>query len=464
MMFEERIYIERREKLKKQFQTGKLLFLGNDECGINYADNTYYYRQDSTFLYYFGISKPDLIALIDIDGNKEYIFGNDPTVDSIVWTGSQPKISELAGKAGIHHTGDLSAFRKKISGLDKQSVKYLPPYRAEHFLKLNDFLGYSVAEATAKASREFIVAVAGQRNIKSQEEIEEIERAVDVTSDMHLAAMHYARAGMTEAQVTARVHEVAIAAGGNLSFPIIGTINGQFLHNHYHGNTLKEGDLFLLDAGYETPLGYAGDMSSTFPVSRKFTEQQKDIYRITLDAHHKAIELAKPGVNFRDVHLHVGEVLFDGLKALGLTKGDTKEAVANGAHALFFPCGTGHLMGLDVHDMENLGEQIVGYAGVPKSTQFGLKSLRLGRELQPGFVVTIEPGIYFVPELIDHWENNKINGDFINFNEVNKYRDFGGIRNEEDILITETGNRVLGKPLAKTIEEVELEREKAWLG
>ncbi|WP_076932088.1 aminopeptidase P family protein [Proteiniphilum saccharofermentans] len=463
-MFEERIYIERREKLKKQFQTGKLLFLGNDECGINYADNTYYYRQDSTFLYYFGISKPDLIALIDIDGDKEYVFGDDPTVDSIVWTGSQPKISELAGKAGIHHTGDLSAFRKKISGLDKQSVKYLPPYRAEHFLKLNDFLGYSVAEATAKASREFIVAVAGQRNIKSQEEIEEIERAVDVTSDMHLAAMHYARAGMTEAQVTARVHEVAIAAGGNLSFPIIGTINGQFLHNHYHGNTLKEGDLFLLDAGYETPLGYAGDMSSTFPVSRKFTEQQKDIYRITLDAHHKAIELAKPGVNFRDVHLHVGEVLFDGLKALGLTKGDTKEAVANGAHALFFPCGTGHLMGLDVHDMENLGEQIVGYAGVPKSTQFGLKSLRLGRELQPGFVLTIEPGIYFIPELIDHWESNKINGDFINFNEVNKYRDFGGIRNEEDILITETGNRVLGKPLAKTIEEVESEREKAWLG
>jgi len=464
MMFPERTYIERREKLKKQFQTGKLLFLGNDECGINYADNTYYYRQDSTFLYYFGISKPDLIALIDIDGDKEYVFGDDPTVDSIVWTGSQPKISELAGKAGIHHTGDLSAFRKKISGLDKQSVKYLPPYRAEHFLKLNDFLGYSVAEATAKASREFIVAVAGQRNIKSQEEIEEIERAVDVTSDMHLAAMHYARAGMTEAQVTARVHEVALAAGGNLSFPIIGTINGQFLHNHYHGNTLKEGDLFLLDAGYETPLGYAGDMSSTFPVSRKFTERQKDIYRITLDAHYKAIELAKPGVNLRDVHLHVGEVLFDGLKALGLTKGDTKEAVANGAHALFFPCGTGHLMGLDVHDMENLGEQIVGYAGVPKSTQFGLKSLRLGRELQPGFVLTIEPGIYFIPELIDHWESNKINGDFINFNEVNKYRDFGGIRNEEDILITETGNRVLGKPLAKTIEEVELEREKAWLG
>ena len=463
MMFAEKVYIKRREKLKKQFQTGKLLFLGNDESGINYADNTYHDRQDSTFLYYFGISKPDLIALIDIDEDKEYIFGDDPTIDSIVWTGSQPKISELAEKAGIHYTGDLAAFRNKIAGFDKQTVRYLPPYRGEHFLKLHDFLGYPPAEAIAKTNKELILAISDQRNIKSEEEIEEIEKAVDVTVDMHFAAMRYARAGMTEAQVTAKVHEVAIAAGGNLSFPIIATINGQFLHNHYHGNTIREGELFLLDAGYETPLGYAGDMSSTFPVSRKFTERQKEIYRITLDAHYKAIELAKPGVNFRDVHLHVGEVLFDGLKAMGLTKGDTKEAVANGAHALFFPCGTGHLMGLDVHDMENLGEQIVGYGGVPKSTQFGLKSLRLGRELQPGFVLTIEPGIYFIPELIDHWESNKINSDFINFSEVNKYRDFGGIRNEEDILITETGNRVLGKPLAKTIEEVEAEREKAWL-
>ncbi|MEA5127463.1 MAG: aminopeptidase P family protein [Proteiniphilum sp.] len=461
-MFAEKVYVERRERLKKQFQTGKLLFLGNDESGINYADNTYFYRQDSTFLYYFGVSKPSLIALIDIDEDREYIFGDDPTIDSIVWTGSQPKISELAGKAGIHHTGDLSAFRKKIASFDKQSVKYLPPYRGEHFLKLKDFFGYDVEEATAKASKELIVAIADQRIIKSQEEIEEIEKAVDVTADMHFAAMHFARAGMTEAQVTAKVNEVAIAAGGNLSYPIIGTINGQFLHNHYHGNTLKEGDLFLLDAGYETPLGYAGDLSSTFPVSRKFTERQKEIYRITLDAHYKAIELSKPGVNFKDVHLQVGGVIFDGLKALGLTKGNTEEAVANGAHALFFQCGTGHLMGLDVHDMENLGEQIVGYAGVPKSTQFGLKSLRLGRELQPGFVLTIEPGIYFIPELIDLWKSNKTNADFINFDEVNKYRNFGGIRNEEDILITEIGNRVLGKPLAKTIEEVELEREKAF--
>lgn len=461
-MFDKEVYIRRREKLKAKFSNGKLLFLGNDECGINYADNTYFYRQDSSFLYYFGISQPNLIALIDIDEDREYIFGDNPTLDSIVWTGSQPEIKDIAEKSGVKKTGNLSEFHKFIKKTDVGDIKYLPPYRAEHYLKLKDFLNYSVAEANTKADKEFVSAIANQRNIKSEEEIEEIDRAVSVTADMHLAAMNYAREGMTEAMVTAKVHEVAIAAGGNIAFPIIATINGQFLHNHYHGNYINNGDLFLLDAGYETPLGYAGDLSSTFPVSGKFTNKQKEIYQITLKAHNKAIELARPGVDFKDVHLQVGAILFDGLKALGLTKGNTEEAVANGAQALFFPCGTGHLMGLDVHDMENLGEEIVGYDGMSKSKQFGLKSLRLGRKLEPGFVLTIEPGIYFIPELIDYWEKNGINSDFVNFEEVNKYKDFGGIRNEENILITETGNRILGKPLAKTIKDVEQEREKAF--
>ncbi len=461
-MFEKKTYIERREQLKRQFQGGKLLFIGNDESGMNYEDNTYHFRQDSTFLYYFGINKPGLVGWIDIDENKEYIFGDDPTIDSIVWTGSQPTVKELAALCGIENTGSLSEFNSKVQKLPKNQVKFLPPYRGEHKLKLQEWLGYSPREQASKADVEFITAVANQRNIKSEEEIVEIEKAVSVTADMHLAAMRYARAGMIEAQVVAKVHETALAAGGNISFPIIGTINGQFLHNHYHGNIIKDGQLFLLDAGFETAMGYAGDMSSTFPVSEKFTEKQKEIYKITLDAHNHAIEMAQPGVNFRDVHLKVSEIIFDGLKALGLTKGNTQDAVANGAHAMFFPCGTGHLMGLDVHDMENLGEQIVGYNNVPKSTQFGLKSLRLGRILEPGFVFTIEPGIYFVPELIDYWQANKINSDFINFDQVNQYRDFGGIRNEEDILITETGNRILGKPLAKSIEDVEAERKKAF--
>ena len=458
-MFDREIYVERRRKLKNKLQSGKLLFIGNDEAGMNYADNTYRYRQDSTFLYYFGISKPGLYALIDLDENKEYLFGENPVIDSIIWDGVKTTIEDYAQQVGVENTGSISLLKTKIDSFDKDSIKYLPPYRGEHFLKLQYLLGYSPNEAKQKIDNKFINAIANQRNVKSVEEIEELEKAVNVTVDMHLAAMRYAQAGMTEAQVTAKVHETALAAGGNISFPIIGTINGQFLHNHYHGNTIKDGDLFLLDAGFETERCYAGDMSSTFPVSGKFTELQKEIYRITLDAHNQVIEMLKPGVNFKDVHFKASEVIFDGLKGMGLTKGDTKEAVRSGAHAMFFPCGTGHLLGMDVHDMENLGEQIVGYNNVPKETQFGIKSLRLGRPLEPGFVVTIEPGIYFIPDLINHWKENKINNEFINFNEVEKYLDFSGIRNEEDVLITETGYRILGKPLAKSIEDVEKERE-----
>lgn len=461
-MFSKQTYIDRRNQLRAQFKTGVLLFLGNDESGMNYEDNTYHFRQDSTFLYYFGITKPGLFALMDIDSGSDYIFGDDFTIDSIVWMGAQPTLKELAFEVGVISTGTISQFAQKITSYPLHVINYLPPYRPEHTLKLLRYLGVKPEEASSKASVPMITAIGEQRNIKSEEEIKEIDDAVSVTAEMHQAAMRFARPGMTEAQVAARVHEVALSAGGNLAFPIIATINGQTLHNHYHGNIISEGQLFLVDAGYETPNGYAGDMSSTFPVGKKFTGKQKEIYTITLAAHNGAIEMLQPGIHFRDVHFHVARIIFDGLKDLGFTKGNTNDAVEKGAHALFFPCGTGHLMGLDVHDMENLGEQWVGYCGVPKSKQFGLKSLRLGRELKPGFVLTIEPGIYFIPELIDLWMNNGTNKEFINFERVNEYRHFGGIRNEEDILITETGHRILGKPLAKSIEDVEAEREKAF--
>lgn len=461
-MFSKQTYINRRNQLRAQFKSGVLLFFGNDEVGMNYEDNTYHFRQDSTFLYYFGINKPGLYAVMEIESGNDYIFGDDFTIDSIVWMGSQPTIKEMASTIGVENTGSVADFSEKLYHYPRGTVQYLPPYRPEHLIKLMRFLGISPAEAKTKASIEFITAVGEQRNIKSAEEIVELEHAVSMTAEMHQAAMRYAKPGMTEAQIAAKVHEVALAAGGGISFPIIATINGQTLHNHYHGNTIKEGQLFLLDAGYETPMCYAGDMSSTFPVGKTFTEKQKEIYRITLDAHNGAIEMLKPGLNFRDVHMQVARTIFDGMKALGFTKGNTDDAVANGAHSLFFPCGTGHLMGLDVHDMENLGEQYVGYCGIPKSKQFGLKSLRLGRELKPGFVLTIEPGIYFIPELIDLWQQTGTNKDYINFDRVNEYRNFGGIRNEEDILITETGHKILGKPLAKSIEEVENERAKAF--
>ena len=463
-MFSKEIYINRRKKLKAKFKSGILLFLGNDESSMNYLDNTYHFRQDSSFIYYFGIDHPGLVGLMDLDNDKDFIFGNDFTIDDIVWMGSQPTIKERSESVGISNTGSISDLVNFLDKLKQKNAKihFLPSYRPEHQIKLHNWLDISINETNKFASVDFIRAVGEQRNIKSEEEIKQLEQVVSVTADMHLAAMRYAKPGMSEAEVAAKVYEVALAAGGDISFPIIATINGQTLHNHYHGNVIKEGDLFLLDAGAENALRYAGDMSSTFPVGAKFTERQKEIYQIALNAHNAAIEALKPGVNFKEIHFTAARYIFNGLKDLGFTKGDTEEAIHAGAHALFFPCGTGHLMGLDVHDMENLGEQYVGYNGHAKSTLFGLKSLRLGRELQTGYVLTIEPGIYFIPELIDLWKSQNKFTQFINYKKVEEYKNFGGTRNEEDVLITEKGYKILGKPLAKTIDQVENERTKAF--
>ena len=321
-------------------------------------------------------------------------------------------------------------------------------------------LGIKLSQANELASLDLIKAVVDQRNYKSEEEVAEIEKAVHVTVDMHLAGIRMARPGMKESEVAAAVHESALASGGNISFPIIATIHGETLHNHYHGNTIQSGDLFLLDAGAETPMHYAGDMSSTFPVDKTFTTQQKEIYNVALAAHEAAITMLKPGTTNKDVHLKACLTVAEGMKDLGFMKGNMEEAVHAGAHALFFPCGTGHMMGLDVHDMEDLGEVWVGYDGEPKSTQFGLKSLRLGRKLEPGFVLTIEPGVYFIPDLIDMWRSENKFNEFINWEKVEQYKNFGGCRNEEDFVITETGARLLGKPLPKTVEDVETERNK----
>ncbi len=456
-MFQPKTYIERRKILQEKVGNGLILFFGNDESPMNYTDNTYHFRQDSNFLYYFGIQHPGLIAIIDIDNDREIIFGNDFTIDDVVWMGPQPTITERAESCGIKIVQPLKKLPVVLDVARQmgQNIHFLPLYRHENKIKLFELIEVLPGDIAKKFSVKLVKAVVSQREIKTAEELKEIEKAVDVSVDMHIAAMKFAQPGMTEAEVTSEVHKIALAAGGNISFPIIATINGQTLHNHYHGNKIKKGDLFLVDAGYETPMGYAGDLSSTFPVSKKFTNEQKEIYEITLKAHEAAVNALKYNNPFKDSHVAACTTIFDGLKAMGFTKGNAHDAFEAGAHALFFPCGTGHMMGLDVHDMEDLGEIWVGYDGQPKSTQFGLKSLRLAKPLQDGHVFTIEPGIYFIPELIDMWRSQKKFTDFINWDMVNNYRNFGGIRNEEDFVMTKTGARLLGKPKPKTIQEVE---------
>lgn len=461
-MFKKETFQNRREKLRKTVGSGIILLLGNDESPMNYYDNQFHFHQDSTFRYFMGLNFPYFAGVLDCDSGEETVYGNDLTVEDFVWMGPQPTIAERATAYGISRTGNL---RQLVEFLDKASaagrrIHFLPPYRPENKIKLFEWLGILPAEAAREASTELVIAVVNQRNYKSPEEVAEIVRAADITVDMHVTAMRMAHPGVTEAEIAAAVNQVAEAAGARIAFPIIATVNGQTLHNHYHGNTLKSGQMFLLDAGAEVESGYSADLSSTVPVDNSFTPQQKEIYDLVLLSHNISIDMLKPGIPFRDVYLESARVIVRGFKDMGLMKGDVDSAVENGAHALFFPCGLGHMMGMDVHDMEDLGEVYVGWDGSPKPTQFGIKSLRLGRKLEPDFVLTIEPGIYFIPELIDQWHGKGHNSDYINFDRVNQFRNFGGIRNEEDFLITETGYRLLGKPKPKSVKDVESEHAK----
>jgi Xaa-Pro aminopeptidase len=454
-MFKKETYIWRRAALKKALGTGLLLFLGNDESGCNYADNTYPFRQDSTFLYFFGLPFAGLSAVIDLDEDREIIFGDEWTLDAIVWMGAQPTLREKCKAAGVQHvqpSGELGACLQDAVRKGR-TVHYLPPYRPEHQIKLWALLGVSPGNETPSVT--FVKSVVNLRNHKTEEEIVEIEKACHVTADMHMAMIKTVRPGIREYEVVAAVEAVAAAHNCRLSFPTIATVNGQTLHNHYHGNTVKSGDLFLLDAGAETESGYAGDRSTTVPADPVFTPRQRDLYDIQLASYEASVAALRPGIRFEAVYDISASVMVEGLKSLGLMRGDVAEAVAEGAHALFYPHGLGHMMGLDVHDMENLGEIYVGYDGQPKSKQFGRRSLRLARELEPGFVHTIEPGIYFIPELIDQWYAEKKFAAFIHYDRVMTWRDFGGIRNEDDYLITDTGARLLGKKLSRKADDLE---------
>ena len=456
-------YLRRRAKLRADMGNGLLLFLGNSEVGMNYADNTYRFRQDSSFLYFFGLDDAGLAAIIDIDEDREIVFGNELTIDDIVWTGTMPTLHERAESYGITDTRSMDELKGYLDNARRkgQPIHFLPPYRGDHQIWLWELLGLNPKEQAVQVSTRLVKAIVSQRIYKDEEEIAIIEESVDISTRMHLAAYRKVRPGVHEAEVAAAVEEVACRGGNTLAFPTIATVQGQVLHNHGFIHELREGDIFLLDAGAETRMHYAGDLSSSMPVGRRFTERQETIYNIHLESFRAAVGTLRPGVPFRDAHLAAATKICEGMKALGLMQGDPVEAAHIGAYALFFPCGLGHMMGLDVHNMENLGEEYVGYEdGQVKSKQFGFKSLRLARPLEPGFVFTVEPGIYFIPELIDKWEAEHQFTDFIRYDRLGPWRDFTGLRNELDYVITADGVRQLGTiPKPMTLEEVYAAKE-----
>ena len=457
-MFETHTYIERRNRLKKDLQAGILLFLGNDLSPMNYPENTYPFRQDSSFLYFWGIDLPGLAAIVDIDANREILFGRDPTLHDMVWTGPQPSLNHHCLKSGLKESAAPDQLQSELKQALHQSRKihFLPQYRPENLIKIQTLLGIVPAFVNNFVSKSLIKAVVAQRSIKSRGEVEQIETALELTSEMHALAMKMSRAGMLEQEVVAAMASLANASGIGTSYPSIFSVDGQILHNPRHQNIMQKGDIIINDSGAESRMHYASDITRTFPVGGKFTQKQTEIYAVLLNAQLKAIEAVMPGVEYRDVHTLACRQIAAGLNSLGLMKGDVGEAVAAGAHALFMPHGLGHMIGLDVHDMEDLGEDDVGYTDtIRRSRQFGTSHLRLARALEPGFVVTVEPGIYFIPALIDQWKAQGKFENFIDYKKIENYRDFGGIRIEDNVLVHDDGQRVLGKPIAKTVAEVE---------
>lgn len=458
-MFSKETYIARRKKLASSVESGILVFLGNNESPSNYPDNTYIFRQDSTFLYYFGLDLPHLAAAIDIDCGGEIIFGDDVDIDDIIWMGPQKSIANQAAEVGVGKTYPFFRLNAFVAdALAKgRPVHYIPQYRADNLILMSDILGTQPAAVNKGASVDLIKAIVAQRIIKEPCEIAEIDRACDLGYAMHYTAMTLMKPGMIEQEVVGAMEGVVISGGYMTSFPTILSQHGETLHNHLHDKVLEVGKLCVIDAGAEIASHYCSDFTRTLPVGGKFDSRQRDIYTIVSTANSFAAEMARPGITYREVHLAACRLMLQGLKNVGLVKGGIDEALALGVQGLFMPHGLGHNMGLDVHDMENLGENYVGYdPGQERAKQLGLGSLRMARKLVPGHVITDEPGIYFIPALIEQWKADGKFTDFVNYSALEGYYDFGGIRLEDDILITASGCRRLGqKRLPITVEDVE---------
>ena len=460
VMFSEKTYIDRRRALCRLIEDegGLVLLPGNGEAPANYPDNCYRFRQDSTFLYFAGIDALGLIALIDLDEGREMLFGDDLTMNDIIWTGPQPSVAELAARAGFKESHPLARLEETVRAAVGRGRKlhYLPPYRADTLMQVAALAGIAPKGVREGASAALALCVVALRSVKSPEEVERIERACAIGYAMHTTAMRMARPGVTEREIMGAIEGIALQQGAGVAFPSIVSQHGETMHNHSYNGVLERGRLLLVDAGAEEEMHYCSDFTRTTPVGGRFSPAQRDIYNIVLAANDLGRSLARPGALYLDIHLAAVTSIVEGLRGLSLMRGNPREAVAQGAHALFMPHGLGHMMGLDVHDMENIGEKYVGYdRKTARSERLGLASLRLGRRLQEGMAMTIEPGVYFIPALIEKWRAEGICRDFIDFEAVGRYAGFGGIRIEDNILITATGSRLLGKRLPATADEVE---------
>lgn len=452
-LFDASIYIARRNVLSKAVGGGVLFFPGATEQPYNYRGNTYPFRQDSSFLYYFGFAQPNLSGIIDTDSGKSILVGNDLDMEDVIWMGPQPAMAERIQQIGADQHINSDALQGWLKG---KNVHYLPQHHADRTFYLAEVLGKTTDEVKMGHSIQLVHAVIQQRSYKAPEEIDQMEEALYITAAIHTQIRKSVTHGKYEAQIRGIAEGVAFANQARLSYQAICTIQGQILHNNDYHRLLKEGDMLLCDIGAENRMCYAGDITRSYPVSPAFTPMQAEIYDLVLKAETESIKAAKAGVRYLDVHLGAARIIANGLKQIGLMKGDTDEAVAAGAHALFFPHGLGHMIGLDVHDLEGLGENNVGYDDtLQRSKQFGTAYLRMARSLEPGFVITVEPGIYFIPELIDMWQSEGKFKDFICYDKLGPYRNFTGIRIEDNVLVTTDGPVVLGPPIPKIRTEVE---------
>jgi len=456
-VFAPETYVARRRALAHQVGEGLIVLPGNAAAPMNYAANYYPFRQDGSFLYYAGLDEAGLALVVDAGTGEATLYGHDPTMDDVVWEGALVSLADRAARSGLTATAPTEQLETDVQAAlaSGRPVHVLPPYRGDTHLQLSRLLG--TAPADVRPSEELMAAVIAQRLVKTEEEVAELDAALEVTAAMHRVAMRMAQPGRSEYEVAAAVELAAASRGSFPSFPPIVTVRGEVLHNHPTATRLQSGDLLLVDTGGVSPeRRYAGDVTRVAPVGGRFSDRQRSVYDVVLKSQLAAIAATAPGVPWREVHDLSARVIVDGLKDLGLMRGDTEAAVAAGAHALFYPHGLGHALGLDVHDAEALGEDRVGYdAAFRRSEQFGTRFLRFARPLKEGYVMTVEPGVYFIGPLIDQWKAAGQHTEFVDYDEAEKWVGFGGVRIEDDVVVTAMGSRVLGPGIPKDPADVE---------